>query len=123
MNPRPYQSEAIDALNNALATRQDNPCVVLPTGAGKSIVIAWTVQRWLMAAPWLRVVVLAHRQELIEQNAAEMIGVDKRIPVGVYAAGLDKRQTHRQVTFAVIDSVYGKAAEFGRIDVIIVDES
>lgn len=123
MTPRPYQSEAIDALNKALRERKDNPCVVLPTGAGKSIVIAWTIQGWLAKAPWLRVVVLAHRQELIEQNAAELEGLNCVPCVGVYAAGLDSRDTQTPVTYAVIDSVYQRAQEFGRIDVIIVDEA
>jgi superfamily II DNA or RNA helicase len=43
VKPRPYQQEALDALDHHLATRQDNPCVVLPTGAGKSPVIAWAI--------------------------------------------------------------------------------
>jgi len=122
MNPRPYQSEAIDALNAALRERTDNPCVVLPTGAGKSVVIAWCIDDWLRKAPWARVCVLAHRQELIEQNAAELEAVTHH-PAGVYAAGLNRRDTDSQVLYAVIDSVYNKAQLLGRFDVIVVDEA
>jgi len=123
MHPRPYQAEALAALNKALRERDDNPCVVLPTGAGKSPVIAWAIEDWLRKAPWARVCVLAHRQELIEQNAAEMATVAPSIKVGIYAAGLDKRETDEQVTYASIDSVHNKAGEFAPFDIIVIDEA
>ena len=41
--PRPYQLEALAALDEHLRTKDTNPCVVLPTGAGKSLVIAWAI--------------------------------------------------------------------------------
>ena len=40
MNLRPYQSESIAAVYEHLRTRDDNPCVVIPTGGGKTPVIA-----------------------------------------------------------------------------------
>jgi DNA repair protein RadD len=123
MIPRPYQQEAIDALNKSLRERDDNPCVVLPTGAGKSLVIAWAVQDWLRKAPWARICVLAHRQELIEQNAAELANVDADISVGIYAAGLGRKETEEQVIYATIDSVYNKAGEFAPFEVVVIDEA
>ena len=120
---RPYQRESIDALNESLRTSEDNPCVVLPTGAGKSLVMAQTVNEWLAACPSLRVMVLAHRKELVEQNAAELQGVDPTLPVGVYAASLKRRDTTRSVTFASIDSVAKRVDEFPIQDVLLIDEA
>jgi len=123
LTARPYQREAIDALNDALRTRQDNPCVVLPTGAGKSLVMAITLQEWLATCPGLRCMVLAHRKELVEQNAAELHGIAPTLSIGVYAASLKRRETLKSVTFASIDSVAKRADDFPAQDVLLIDEA
>lgn len=121
--PRPYQSEALEALDEHLRTKTTNPCVVLPTGAGKSLVIAWAIQGWKHDYPPFRCVILAHRKELVEQNAAEMRQLWPGGDIGVYAAGLRQRDLDASVTFASIDSVYDKWGEFAPFDVVIVDEA
>ena len=40
MKLRQYQQDAIDLLYKWLRESEGNPCLVLPTGAGKSIIIA-----------------------------------------------------------------------------------
>ena len=62
---RPYQQEAIDALNTFLCSSELNPCVVLPTGAGKSLVMASAIDGWKKQYPPFKCVVLAHRKELV----------------------------------------------------------
>ena len=42
---RPYQRAAIDALYSYFAANAGNPLVVMPTGTGKSLVIAALVHR------------------------------------------------------------------------------
>ncbi len=37
--PRQYQTEAVAALHEHVCTKQTNPCIVLPTGSGKSVMI------------------------------------------------------------------------------------
>ncbi|MBN2293008.1 MAG: DEAD/DEAH box helicase family protein, partial [Pirellulales bacterium] len=37
---RPYQQEAVDAVYRHLRQRDDNPCIVLPTGTGKAHCLA-----------------------------------------------------------------------------------
>ena len=66
---RPYQEEAVAALDRFLCEREDNPCVVLPTGAGKSLVMAEAIRRWRADYPQFRCVVLAHRKELVRQDS------------------------------------------------------
>jgi len=46
MTPRPYQQEALDALDAHLRSGKGTaPCVAIPTGGGKSLVIAMAIQR------------------------------------------------------------------------------
>ena len=123
VQPRPYQSEALEALNDHLASKPTNPCVVLPTGAGKSLVIAWAVQGWKHDYPPFRVMILAHRKELVEQNAAELVGLWPGGDIGVYSAGLRRRDLDASVTYASIDSVYDRAGEFAPLDMVLVDEA
>ena len=67
---RPYQEAAVQAVYRHLASRDDNPCVVIPTGGGKSPVLAMmcadVVHRWNG-----RVLVLTHVKELVDQNATQ----------------------------------------------------
>lgn len=123
---RPYQRESIDALNLHLQTKTNNPCVVLPTGAGKSLVMASAIAEWRKEYPPFRCIVLAHRKELVEQNSAEYMGLFSDAAdgsVGIYAAGLGMKNMDAAITFAGIDSVYRKAGHFKPFDAIIVDEA
>ncbi len=81
---RDYQAHAVHAAHRWLAARRGAPLIVLPTGAGKSWVIAQLAADVVRSeAPWLapadlfghtsrRVLVLAHRKELLLQNAEKL---------------------------------------------------
>lgn len=122
MELRPYQQAAVNAVYQHLRERNDNPCVVLPTGTGKSVVIAQiatdAVKLW-----GGRVLVLAHVKELLEQNSAKVAALCPDIPVGLFSAGLKSRDTREPVIVAGIQSVYNKACDLGSFDLIIVDEA
>lgn len=120
---RPYQLEALDALDAHLVSREDNPCVVLPTGSGKSLVMAEAIRRWHEGYPQFRVIVLAHRKELVNQNANEFLDLGTGQDIGIFSAGLGRKDTEHSITFAGIDSVFKRAGEFTPFDVIIVDEA
>ena len=122
MVPRPYQAEGLEALHDHVCTKDTNPCVVIPTGGGKSIMMAWAVERWKRDYPPFRVVILAHRQELVSQNSEELQGFYPG-HIGVYAAGLGKRDTESSILYASIDSVARKAGLFEAWDCIIIDEA
>ena len=119
---RPYQKEAVEAVYDHLRTRDDNPCIVLPTGTGKSLCLAQiatdAVQKWSG-----RVLILAHVKELLEQNADKIRVLCPRLDVGIYSAGLNSRDTRHSVIVAGIQSVYKRADELGAFDLIIVDEA
>ena len=119
---RPYQTEAVQAVYNHLQTRDDNPCVVLPTAAGKSLCLAQicsdAVLRW-----GGRVLILAHVKELLQQNADKLHRLAPDVAFGVYSAGLNSRRTKEPVIIAGIQSVYERACELGAFDLILIDES
>ena len=121
LTPRYYQTEANDAVWKYLGEKQGNCCVVLPTGAGKSLLIALLIQQALEFGG--RVVVLAHRKELLQQNADEIRGLIPGVDVGIYSAGLKSREIHNAVVVAGIQSVYRKAEDLGRRHLILVDEA
>lgn len=119
---RPYQQEAVDAVYRYLREHDDNPCVVLPTAAGKSVVIGKIASD--AVSLWDgRVLILAHVKELLEQNASKVVSLVDGIPVGIYSAGLNSRDTDTPIVVAGIQSVYNKADVLGSFDLIIVDEA
>lgn len=123
MQPRPYQTEALDALDRHVRTKDTNPCVVIPTGGGKSALIAWIIERWKGECPWLRTIILAHRKELIEQNAAELRGFLPTADIGIFSAALGRRDYEASILFASIDSVFKRSGEFQPFDLVMVDEA
>jgi DNA repair protein RadD len=118
---RPYQEAAIADVYRHLAERDDNPCVVIPTGGGKSPILgricADAVQHWQG-----RVLVLTHVRELVEQNATQAGRFLNPLLVGVHSAGLKRRDIDHPVIVAGIQSVYQKAFDLGRFDLILIDE-
>jgi len=118
---RPYQQESVDAIYQSLRESDDNPCVVIPTGGGKTPVIATVckdaVGRWNG-----RVLILAHVKELLDQAAEKLNLVCPEINAGVYSAGLKRRDTTHPVIIAGVQSVYKRACELDAFDLIIIDE-
>jgi len=119
---RPYQNEAVQAVYRHLRDRDDNPVVVLPTGSGKTPVLATicrdAVQQWNG-----RVLILAHVKELLEQAADKLRLVCPDVKFGIYSAGLKRKDTDAPVTIAGIQSIYKRACEFDPFDLVIVDEA
>ena len=118
---RPYQSDAVKAVYDHLRNKDTNPCVVIPTAGGKSLCIAQVAKD--AVTMWNgRVMILAHVKELVEQNAGKLKSICPELPVGVYSAGLDSRDTQQPVVVAGIQSVYNKIKAFKPFDLVMIDE-
>lgn len=118
---RPYQSDAVESVYRHLRERDTNPCVVIPTAGGKSLCIAQVAKD--AVTKWNgRVMILAHVKELVEQNAGKLKSICPELPVGVYSAGLDSRDTQQPVVVAGIQSVYNKIEAFKPFDLVMIDE-
>lgn len=118
---RDYQSSAKAALYDYLRQKDGNPCVVIPTAGGKSICIA-SVAADAVNLWHGRVLILAHVKELVDQNSKELKGLCPDLSVGVYSAGLDRRDTKEPVVVAGIQSIYNKIDLFEPFDLVMVDE-
>lgn len=120
---RYYQQAAVDATYAHLRVTQTNPCIVLPTAAGKTHVIAQICRDAVLK--WGgRVLVLAHVKELLQQAIEKLRAADPELApkVGLYSAGLNSRDTEHPIIVAGIQSVYRRAAELGLFNLIIIDE-
>lgn len=125
MELRPYQREAVDAVYRHLREYDDNPVVVIPTAGGKTPVIATicddAVRLW-----GGRVLVLAHVKELLEQTVDKLNIMAKYIRVGVYSAGLNRRDMTHPVIVAGIQSVHKRACDLcgdTPFDLVLIDEA
>lgn len=124
--PRDYQEAAHTALMSYIHSPENygkNPLVVEATGLGKSLNISMFIWHMMTKYPALRIMQLCHVKELVEGNCRELLGMWPVAPVGVYAAGLGHRETHAPITFAMINSVHRRAASFGKVDFVIIDEA
>lgn len=117
-----YQQESCDAAWLHLCSRAGNPVIVLPTGGGKSIVIAEIVRRAVQEFKG-RVMILAHRAELLQQNAEKVRAMlPFGVTTGIYSAGLRKFSTDADVVLAGIQSVHRKPELFGPRQLVLIDE-
>lgn len=124
MKLRDYQKAAVQSIWQYFKDgHKGNPLVALPTGTGKSLVIAGFIQSVFKSYPQQRILVLTHVKELIEQNYSKLIQMWPIAPAGIYSAGLKRRDLYDNVIFAGIGSVAKRAVEFGKIDLIIIDEA
>jgi len=123
MKLRDYQQRAINQLYDWFrAGNEGNPCLVLPTGSGKSHIVAALCKDALQSWPETRVLMLTHVKELIEQNAEKMRQHWPGAPLGIYSASIGRKDLGEPITFAGIQSVRSKARELGHIDLVIIDE-
>ena len=121
---RTYQQDAIDGLYSYWSDgRGDNPLIVAPTGAGKSLIIAKLIEDAL-SFPGTRILMLTHVKELIEQNAEELVGLLPGVDLGFYSASLGQKRLDRQVTFAGIQSIWERAFDMvPPPDLVLIDEA
>ncbi|MBT6379945.1 MAG: DEAD/DEAH box helicase [Opitutales bacterium] len=113
---RPYQQEAVDNTLNFFRKKRSPAVIVLPTGAGKSLVIAE-----LAKIAKGRVLVLAHVKELVEQNHLKYESYD--LQAGIYSAGLNQKDSKRKVIFGSIQSVANASDSFfNDFTLLVIDE-
>lgn len=121
---RPYQEAALTNLWAWFSAGKRDCLVVLPTGAGKSLVIAEWAKLVFDTDPSACILVLTHVRELVQQNAAELVGLWPDAPWGIYSAGLGRRDIGAQLLFASIQSIHKKAYKLPRrVDMVLIDEA
>ncbi len=113
---RPYQADSVKAVIHYFRKHSTPAVIVLPTGAGKSLVIAK-----LARLAKGRVLVLAHVKELVEQNHAKYEGYG--LKGAIFSAGLGRKETDQQVVFASVQSVVRNLDSFkNQFSLLVIDE-
>ncbi|MDA0147722.1 DEAD/DEAH box helicase [Vibrio sp. LaRot3] len=113
---RPYQADSVKAVIHYFRKHSTPAVIVLPTGAGKSLVIAE-----LARLAKGRVLVLAHVKELVEQNHAKYEGYG--LTGSIFSAGLGRKETDQQVVFASVQSVVRNLDAFkDQFSLLVIDE-
>ncbi|HEY8358663.1 MAG TPA: DEAD/DEAH box helicase family protein [Ramlibacter sp.] len=120
---RPYQRESLNSLYHYWSNGGGNGLLVLPTGAGKSLVLASLVKELLEQFPMFRIAVVTHSRELIVQNFGEILRIWPAAPAGIYSAGVGRRDARAKVLFCGVQSVFAKTDVVGPFDLLIVDEA
>lgn len=112
---RPYQKEAVEAGVNYFKSKSNkNAILILPTGAGKSVVIAN-----ILAPLEGKTIILQPSKEILEQNFAKYISSGYKASVYSASAGQKRVDT---VTFCTIGSIINKKHLFEGLEHIIIDE-
>lgn len=113
---RPYQKEAVENTLQFFRKRREPAVIVLPTGAGKSLVIAE-----LARIARGRVLVLAHVKELVEQNHQKYTSYG--LEAGIFSASLGQKDFHHKAIFGSVQSV-ARAEDrfFENFSLLVIDE-
>jgi DNA repair protein RadD len=121
---RPYQAEAVESVFDYFRSGNvGNPLIALPTGTGKSLVISGFLKEAYQRYGTQRVMILTHVKELIKQNFSEIVDYWPTTPAGIYSSGLKRRDIGYPITFAGIASVHKIPEDFGKIDLVMIDEA
>lgn len=124
MDLRPYQAATISGLFSWWREHGNDPAVaVLPTGAGKTIVFSALIKNLRDSCPDCRILILSHTKELVGQAADKLSAFWPDAPVGIYAAGLKRRDTVDDIISASRDSIARALDKFEAFDLVIIDEA
>jgi superfamily II DNA or RNA helicase len=133
---RGYQDECISSVFKAWADDVRRPAVVLPTGAGKTVVFAALIKEFRkrhydtpLHHKGLRVIVLVHRDELADQAMAKIRSIAPELSVGKVKAESDEITADVMVcsvqTLASerrMNRVMEAEETHGRVGLVITDE-
>lgn len=112
---RDYQKECVRKL---LWSQQfpEADLAILPTGAGKSVIIAELARR--LNQP---VLIIQPTREILEQNYEKLTHYIEPVQIGIYSASMDRKDLGFY-TFATIQSIYKKPELFAHFKMVIIDE-
>lgn len=112
----PHQKEAVKKL---LWSRklEGADLAILPTGAGKSIIIAELARQ--MNQP---ILILQPRKEILEQNYEKLEAIVGEDQIGVYSASMNRKDINTY-TFATIGSIYKQPELFKHFKMVLIDEA
>jgi superfamily II DNA or RNA helicase len=120
---RDYQEDAITSVMSAWAKGVKRPAVVLPTGSGKTVIFSHLSKTWHDGAQQRqRIVILVHRDELVNQTVSKLTLIAPNLRVGVVKA--ERNDVLSDVIVASIQTLRKpeRLAQHKNVGLVIVDE-
>lgn len=128
--PRPYQIDCINSIWNYFQQRIESnssgvgsPVAALPTGVGKSVLPAIFMKQAMEQYPGQRMLMLTHVKELVEQNHKALKRIWPVAPVGIYSAGLKRKESYAPIVYGSIQTIKNAIPKIGRRDMLFIDEA
>lgn len=116
MTLRPYQEQTVKKMLWGI-TLEGNSLVSIPTGGGKTHIIAEFTNR--LGKP---ILILVPSKELLEQDLDKLKRVVPEREIGIYSASMDSKEV-KKYTLATIQSAYKHPGKFAHYNVVIIDEA
>lgn len=119
---RPYQEAAIASIRYEWSNGIRRPAVVLPTGAGKTVIFAH-LGRQMHEEHGVRSLVLVHTSELVEQAVRKFHDIAPNLTIGVVKAERDEH-ADADIIVATVQTLRSerRRSALSNIGVVIVDE-
>ena len=121
ITPRPDQLEALAAILDALDPGMRRPLVEAPCAWGKSVLIAMLALALVQRGR--RVLILAHRHELLEQNTGALLRLDPAADVGICSASLRSDRLDAAIVVGGTATIFRRLQRLGRVDAVLLDEA
>lgn len=123
MQLRPYQQEAVSSIFRYYEEGGNgHPLISLPTASGKGKTLS-EFTRQAVQDYGSRVFIATYVAELVQQDYDEMLEVFPNAPVGIYCAGLNRKELHKQIVIGTLQSLRKAVGKIKNPpDLLIIDE-
>ncbi len=119
---RPYQQEAMRAMDHALELGKRRFLIELPTGTGKTDLICLQIKRLIDAGIAEKILFLVDREQLAKQARESITDILLQYDSYWLKPGIVRQE--KQITIALLQTMIGRYPEFtsGYFDIVIADE-
>jgi type I restriction enzyme R subunit len=119
---RPYQREAMQALDHAVELGKRRFLIELPTGTGKTDLVCLYIKRLIQAGRAERVLFLVDREQLAKQALEAIQDILNQYSSYWLRPGMARQE--QQITVCLLQTMISRYTEFtsGYFDVVIADE-
>ena len=122
--PRPYQEQAIEAVNSKIMYGGNRGLLLMATGLGKTRVAAGVIEQWINDRPGNEILVIAPSLALVPQLEASLWPYLPKSVATHVLVGSEKPSFQGGVTVATVQSMLNRSAEDrGRFGLVVVDEA
>ena len=119
MQLREYQTTALEQIRSSLEKGYKAPLLVLPTGAGKTVIFSELANDFVRKGQ--KVLILVHRRELIKQACQKLDQIN--VNYGVISSGFARADQHNLQVASVYTLYRNLKKELFKPDIIIFDEA